>query len=134
MGGGAMSLSPQKQRRLVELSEIVDETLEGDRRFFNRHPERSHRVRKSARAEVKVGILMGFIPRQLPEGFTHYTLIRQISPGVRIRKFTTGTYGADTDLPEEESRALYELSQDSWIEGLEHRLSIAFPDSKAGAL
>ena len=85
----------------------IDAVLEGDRRFFERFPERRHRVRIAARAEVENLRAAVRRPLHLPEGCQYLTAVRHVAPGVRARVFLYATTDAPTDLPEEVAAEIF---------------------------
>lgn len=105
-----MSLNLHQQRELTRLTAIVDRVIEADRRFFQRQPWRSYRLRVSARAEVQAGAVLGSLETRLPDGLAYYTAVRQIAPGIRTRKFLIGAASKDVDLSEDVCRRIYQTA------------------------
>jgi hypothetical protein len=93
-------LSRQQRRRIKRLADQVDKVLETDRRFFERRPDRSYRVRRAFSAEVEVEALVNGLasPPPLPGGFARFVAVGQFAPGVRERLFLTAPAGAEPAL------------------------------------
>jgi hypothetical protein len=69
--------------RWEKVNLLVERASERDRRFFERNPDRQHRVRPAHPAEFEqVGLPEP--PDDSP--FKAYIAVKQIEPGVRIRK------------------------------------------------
>jgi hypothetical protein len=58
----------------------LEAASEDDRAWFEAHPERSYRVRPHISGEWPDGAL-----NRLPQGQGWYTVVHQVSPGVRMR-------------------------------------------------
>lgn len=86
----------------------LDRVLEGDRRFFRRHPDRRHRVRLASSAEVTTNEAILGRRLRLPPGHSHFVAVRQIVPGVRERVFLHGSSHASTDVPEMVARKIFQ--------------------------
>jgi hypothetical protein len=108
--GIGMNLAPEQQRRMQELAEKVDRVTQGDRRFFERRPDRKHRVRLASQAEIAQQELLDGRPIEMLPGCRIFTIVRNIAAGVRLRLFTYGLEGADTDLTEAMARAIFEAA------------------------
>ncbi len=103
-----INLTPQQQRQMQKLAEHVDEITQGDRRYFEQHPDRKHRVRQTGLAEIaQREILQGiqFVP---PPGRRAYTIVRNVSEGVRMRIFIFGPEYAETGVDEDMAEALFD--------------------------
>ena len=97
------------ERKLQPLADAVGRTVEGDREFFDRHKDRSHRLRLASRAEIAAYSLIGDKPNRLPEGQAWYSAIRQVRPGIRLRVVMAMRERADVDIfSETECRRIYE--------------------------
>ncbi len=103
------------QRRLTALGVKVDVMTQGDRTFFLRRPERQHRVRISHPAEVEQLRIVSGEPMKVPAGSRHFTVVRNIAPGLRWRLFVLNDADAETDLPEEVARTVWEAAETSYV-------------------
>lgn len=83
--------SAQGASKVVELRFADTATLwkADDRRWFERNPNRSHRIRRAYAGEMET---LGFDPtaaEKLPEGSARFAVVRQIQPGARMRRFAS---------------------------------------------
>lgn len=108
--GMPVKLTRSQRRRLTRLTNEVDRLIEADRRFFERRPDRSYRVRRAFHPEIEVdALLKGRATARPRNGSAVFTLVQQIEPGVRFRFLTRGPADAEPDLyGEVECRELYE--------------------------
>jgi hypothetical protein len=105
-----MNLSRTQRRQMQKLVDSVDRVTQADRRFFERFRSRQHRVRLASQAEIEQNAIVEGEPQAIPAGCRIFTVVRNIAPGVRLRLFTFGLEGADTDLPETTARAIFEAA------------------------
>jgi hypothetical protein len=103
-----IKLSPTKRREMKRLGKLVDKASEADRLFFERHPDRRHRVRLSHQAEIRQNEIIEGERIDPPPGFRWFTAVRNIRPGARMRLFTLNVENAETDLPEVMAREVYQ--------------------------
>ena len=101
-------LTRAERRRLQRLSDTIDKLIDTDRRFFERRPERSHRVRRAFAEEVAAGEIVLGQRRELPPHGAWFVAIRQIQPGVRVRAFFIAGRGLETDLSEAQAVGIFE--------------------------
>ena len=94
-------------RAYPSLPPEFDAMIEGDRRFFARRSDRSHRVRHAAPVEMQVGREAGQTFAPLLPGARWFAAVRQVAPGYRIRAVYQAFHDADVDLSEAECRRLY---------------------------
>ena len=106
--GGSDRLTPSQKRQMKKLAEKVDRITQADRRFFERRPDRQHRVRLAGQAEIAQHELFEGKPVDQPLGCHIFAIVRNIAPGVRLRLFTLGLDDADTDLSETMARSIFE--------------------------
>jgi hypothetical protein len=106
--GGSDRLTPSQKRQMKRLAEKVDRITQADRRFFERRPGRQHRVRLAGQAEIAQQELFEGKPVDQLPGCRIFAIVRNIAPGVRLRLFTLGVEGADTDLSETMARSIFE--------------------------
>ena len=123
----AASLSFMARRRLQILAADVDKMAVSDRAFFERRPERRHRVRRSSQAEIEsYGIVGGEI--DFPPELALFTLTKNIAPGTRIRMFIPGPVTASGEDETEEVAAeawRFYADRTPWIRLREHALEAA---------
>jgi hypothetical protein len=105
-----MNLTRTQRRQMQKLADSVDRVTQADRRFFERFPSRQHRVRLASQAEIKQQEILNGATLAVPTGCRIFIVIRDIAPGVRLRLFTFGLEGAETDLPETTARAIFEAA------------------------
>lgn len=101
----AASFSRAKRRRIADLQEEVNLVVETDRRFFERHPLRTHRLRLASRAEVAIlGEVHGLVETRLPPGERWFCVIRQLDAETQTqtRLFTPNDEDCETDLSEQD--------------------------------
>ena len=105
-----MSIDRSARRRLTRLTHENEITIAADARFFERRPDRSHRIRLASRAEVETLYLM-HPNRERVADLRWYTVIRQLTRGMRFRVFVLGLPDLDCDVAEDVCRAVYEREQ-----------------------
>lgn len=111
---GSTPPTKAKNRKLRQLQGAVDRITDGDRRFFERHPERNYRLRASGKAEVEIlKVTEGAERIKLVPGARYYTVVKQVVPGSRIRRFIPNWNGAETDVSEQEAEWLFHDFQDN---------------------
>jgi hypothetical protein len=77
-----------------------------DARWFAARPDRRHRVRHAVAAEI---VAQGLAP--LPEGYMHFTVVRQIERGIRLRALLGGESWSHTDsLTEQECSEIFSMA------------------------
>lgn len=82
-------LSRQQRRALERHSRGVDLITASDRRWFEEHPHRQFRIRRTAAAEIGQASAFKAL-KPLPEGAARFTLVRKINPDCRMRIFICG--------------------------------------------
>jgi hypothetical protein len=105
-----IQLTRTQRRQMQKLGERVDRVTQADRLFFERFPNRQHRVRLASQAEIGQQEIMEGKPQAIPPGCRIFTAVRNIAPGVRLRLFTFGLEGSETDLSEAWARAIFETA------------------------
>jgi len=102
----------RNQRRQIEkLAELVDQACAADRAYFERRPDREHRLRRSFKAEIQQNELLsgGEFDARLPPGMCWHTIVKNLCNGVRLRQFVPFIEHADADLaPEANCKELFE--------------------------
>jgi hypothetical protein len=114
-----MNLTPKQQREMQGLADNVDLVTQADRKFFERRPDRQHRVRLASQAEIGQQELLQGEPIETLPGCRIFTIVRNIAPGARLRLFTYGLEGAETDLSETIARAIFEACATPQIRRIE---------------
>jgi hypothetical protein len=95
----------------AQLEELVERAVESDRLYFERHPHRKHRIRRSHVAEIlQVDFFTGE-PHPTPPGWRWFSVIRNICPNARGRLFLLNREDSEIDLTEEVCRQVYEWLQ-----------------------
>lgn len=105
-----MKPTRKQQRQLQKIADRVDRVTQADRLFFERRPDRKHRVRLASQAELEQCELMEGLPTAPPPGCRVFTIVRNIAPGARLRLYAYGLEGAETDLSEATALAIYEAT------------------------
>ena len=102
-------LTRAQRRQFQKLAELVDKACAADRAYFERRPDREHRIRRSHRAEIWQNDLLCGGDSRLPPGLAWHTVVKNLCSGARLRQFVAFLENADTDLaPEAHCRELYE--------------------------
>ena len=100
------------RRRMQELADRLDLIEAADRKYFERFPQRRHRVRVTARVEFEAEELVHGRVRSVPAGRQLYTAVRSARPGLRLRIMFHGPEDADPELfSEVKARAIYALHE-----------------------
>lgn len=107
-------ISRADRRRFDRLCEKNEPTLAADRRFFERRPDRAHRVRLASAAEVETLKLTGN-GCEAPAGYRWYAAIRHVVLDVRVRAFAIGREDLDTDVSEGIAASIYERASGSIV-------------------
>jgi hypothetical protein len=87
-----------------KLSERVDHVTQADRLFFERRPDRQHRIRPTSQAEIARQELIDGRPMTIPPGCRWFTAVHNSAPGYRLCLFVAKLEGAETDLNEATAR------------------------------
>jgi hypothetical protein len=99
-----------QRRQMQKIADRVDRVTQADRLFFERRPDRKHRVRLASRAELEQYELLEGRPASPTPGCRGFTVVRNIAPGARLRLYAYGLEGAETDLSESMAAAIYEAT------------------------
>ena len=105
-----------------------------DAAFFDRFPDRRHRVRLAALAEIAQNAIMALGEDLTPvPGARWIVMVKQVRPGVRMRAFAQATGADDFDLSEGEARDLYDakVRLGSRLHAIEAQVRAALAKSKA---
>jgi hypothetical protein len=123
---GAMNLTRTQQRQMQKIADRVDRVTQADRRFFERRPDRKHRVRLSSQAEIEQFAILVGQPVSPAPGFRLFAIVRNIAPGLRLRLYTCAMEGAETDLLEATAAAIYEARATPKTRQIEAQLRAAW--------
>lgn len=106
-----MSITLSRQQRRAN---EADQAVEGDRRFFARHPSRTYRVRLLSRAEqAQLETLHGGEFSFTPEAPVAFAVLKQLAPGTRVKAVVFGPREAiGEELTEAEARSVFESCAD----------------------
>jgi hypothetical protein len=107
MAMSEIRLTRAQRRQMQKLADKVDRVTQGDRRFFERRPDRQHRVRLAGMAEFEQHELING-PLEIPPGFQLFAVVRNIAPGHRMRLFLPAPEGRETDVSEITARAIWD--------------------------
>jgi hypothetical protein len=99
-----MNLTRNQRRQLEKLAPHIDKVLADDISFFNRHPDRQHRVRLTTDVEIAQVETINNAQLPTPVGQAWYTLVRKV-PGARLRVFVCYFDDSDTGLDVSEAAA-----------------------------
>ena len=103
-----MTVSRADRRRMDKHQPSVDRVTEADAKFFERWPNRQHRIRLAAAAEIAQNAILADGEDLTPvPGARWIVMVKQVKPGVRMRAFAQATGIDDLDLDESEARDLY---------------------------
>jgi hypothetical protein len=91
---------------LARGSERLHLVTDEDRRFFELHKHRNHRLRPAAQVEIDLE-RCGMKP---PPGFRWHAIVRQLHPGARARLIVPLPEATRTDLSEQECELLLRLA------------------------
>lgn len=123
MPGCGEHLSRAQRRQMKKLAARVDKITDADRKFFERFPDRQHRLRVAGRAEIEQdALLAGKWPRRLPPELNHYVVVKNVAPGARLRITVVGDEGWDIDVSEQEARGRFEDARTSQVSEIEQEI------------
>ena len=105
-GGGRMKRSTRRQ--IQKLAAKVDRISDADRKFFARFPHRKFRIRIAGQAERETQELAHGSLQNCPPGCRLFVIVQNIAPGTRMKIYTVGLDGMDTDLPENVVQRLWD--------------------------
>src|SRR5258707_405149 len=106
----SVQLTRAQRRQMQKLADRVDRVTNADRLFFERRPDRMHRVRLASQAEIEQQEILEGKPAAALPGCRIFCIVRNIAPGIRLRLYTFGLEGSETDLSEAWARAIFEAS------------------------
>jgi hypothetical protein len=105
-----MSIEPinpttEQRQKMEKLVDRIDRVTQSDRLFFERRPDRQHRIRLASQAEIKEAEILEMTA---PAGVRLYIAVRNVKPGFRLRVYLTAREGMDTDVDEATARMVFE--------------------------
>jgi hypothetical protein len=106
----SIQFSPAQRRQMQKLGERVDRVTQADRQFFERFPQRKHRVRLASEAEISQQELIQGAVLWVAPGCRIFVAVRNVAPGCRLRLYIQSLEGSETDLDEGMARAIFEAS------------------------
>jgi hypothetical protein len=101
-------ITKEQRRQLQQLTHRVERMTQADGLFFERRPERQHRVRLASEAEIEEQRIIDGELSPIPCGFRAFVAVCSIGPGIRMRALVLGREGAETDLSEGQARAIFQ--------------------------
>jgi hypothetical protein len=102
-----IQLTRAQRRQMQKLADRVDRVKEADRLFFERFSHRKHRIRLAGRAEIEQQELIQGAVLWAPPPCRVFVVVRNIAQGIRLRLFTYGIEGCETDMTEEMAAAIF---------------------------
>ncbi|MGU3388514.1 hypothetical protein ACLBYG_28725 [Methylobacterium sp. D53M] len=119
-----------RQQRRAMARHIADNetTVEADRRFFERRPDRTYRVRRMSRAELGQWETACDDRLEITGEFSVFTVVKNYAPGVRMRIFVPGPPDEDgNEASDELGRFLWARYSDArpWFAEREARFEAA---------
>jgi len=120
-----IQLTRTQHRQMQKLADKVDLVTQADRRFFERFPNRKHRVRLASQAEIGQNEILQDETVWLPPGYRWFTVVRNVAPGARLRLFVRYLEDAETDLDEATAREIFELASTEQTRKIEAGLRTA---------
>lgn len=109
-----IKLSRAERRQVIKNAARVERISDSDRRYFRRFPDRRHRLRLAATAEVEQQVLVcGLVLR--PDRALH-VVVKSYPPSVRTKLFVQLPKGFDTDQPEAEVAEFWNAAAEHYPE------------------
>ena len=98
-------ITKDQRRRLRKLAVRADPVWRADAEFFERRPDRMHRVRLADPDELAFQeILEGTEIETQSAGERYFVIVRLVVPGQRLRMFVMAQENTKTDMAEENAR------------------------------
>jgi hypothetical protein len=97
----------RRERQMKKLEARAARVLEADRLYFERFPQRNHRVRLAAAVEIEGLRIASGDPLAIPPGYRVFMVVRQIAPGLHMWRFVLNhaDAAAEIDVVSEELAA-----------------------------
>ena len=105
-----IKLTRAQRREMKKLGDKADRMSQADRLYFERRPDRQHRVRPSHPAEIRRREIIRGKPLTLPPGLRWFTVVKNVFPGARLHLCVGRLEGAETDLSEPAARQVWEAA------------------------
>ncbi len=107
-------MSRARPRRLGVLEDTsAGRDMELDRRFYERHPHRRHRIRRATRTEIEaMASVHGVEVTILLPGDRWFVVTRLVTPGGWVKLFTVNKADSDTDVAEDLAASLFDYLSD----------------------
>lgn len=109
-------------RELTRLAPRLAKVCRGDARFFERFPQRQHRIRLADPAELENAVLTNDVPAIL-SCFCHFVAVKRVVGDMRVRLLFVGLKGSETNVSEEIAREIYEAVRTPDSEQIERELA-----------
>jgi len=93
--------------KLTRVGKRLAVVMDDDRRFFERHKRRNHRLRHARRIEIEQDEIIAGRRWEPPRGLGGFTIVRQLRPGIRVRLPIALPETTDPDISESECEALF---------------------------
>ena len=104
-----VNLSRQQRRQMKRLGEEADRAVEGDRRYFDRWPGRTYRIRLASSAERKQVELFQGRPIRPDADQAVFVVMKQLGRGVRMKATVIGPHESiGEELTDAEAGRIYE--------------------------
>ena len=102
-------ISRQQRRAMGRHIADNEATVEADRRFFERRPDRIYRVRRMSRAEIGQWETANEDRLVITDEYAAFTVVKNFAPGVRMRIFVPGPPDEDgNEISDDLGRFLWE--------------------------
>jgi hypothetical protein len=101
-------MSIELELELARGVERLDRVTDGDRRFFDRHQHRNHRLRHAAWIEIEQKEIIAGARMEPPSGKRWFTIVWQVVPGMRFRGHIVLPETTDQDISEPECKRIFE--------------------------
>lgn len=103
-----MSSSRTQRREMKRLATLVEKATNADRLYFERFPDREHRIRYAYTAEIQQEQIIHGEKIIAEPGYRIFTIVKNLCRGSRLRILRQGPEHADVDVSEAEARDIYE--------------------------
>ena len=107
--GQPVMLNRRQRRAMHRLAPNAQAAIASDRAYFERRPDRQHRIRHTFRGETNEGgVVLDHSPATVPAGMARFTLVKNLRPGLRSRIFVFHDADAETEVDEATARGVFE--------------------------
>jgi hypothetical protein len=101
------ALNRHERRKLAALAGPVGRAIAADRRFFARHPERRHYLRRAHASEIDQQRIIQQARLTIAADQRWYACVKNLGDGRRMRHFVILDAGVDCDMTEELARTVW---------------------------